>query len=286
MCRHMCPVGHVTNLETLTPHGWGQIVASEKRGLIAWNESTVDIMYSCADCGLCQSHCVTDQPLPDAIAAVRTQLVQRDLVSSTVNDLKAQFEKWENLYEKKAPAQSEGASPDVLFVGDAAVHLSPESLSGALKLLEAVGVKPLLVGSGRNSGFLASSLGFTDLARTLAEKNLKEIADRGAKRVFVLDVGTYYTFTEVYQNRLGITWPAAVEVVDVVTFLDEKLTAGNLKLQRHEMGLPQAYVDPTHAVRVPARFDAPRRLLEAVLPTPPTELFWRKERASGVPSLP
>ncbi len=221
---------------------------------------------------------MTDQPLPEAIVAVRAQLVERNLVSSAVNELKEKFERWENLYEEKSPVPSEGAANDVLFVGDA-VHLSPESLSSACTLLEAVGVNPLLIGSGRNSGFLASSLGYMDLAKTLAEKTLAEIAARGAKRVFVLDPGTLYTLTEVYETRLGVQWPASVEVVDVVSFLADKLDAGDIGFQRIELGLPQAYVDPTHAVRVPARLDAPRKLLEAVLPTPPLELFWRKERA-------
>ena len=279
MCRHMCPVGHVTHLESLTPHGWGQVVASEKRGLIEWNESTVNVMYSCADCGVCESHCVTDQPLPDAIAAVRSQLVNDDLVPTSIKALQEQFTEWENLYEKKAPVSSKGTAEDVLFVGDAAVYLSPESLSSAVKLLEAVGVTPTLVGSGRNSGHLASSLGFTRLAKDLAAKNLQEIKDRGAKRVFVLSAGDYYTFTKLYADRLETAWPDDVEIIDLVVFLDEQLTSGKLAIQRIEMGLPFAYVDPTHTVRALDRVEAPRRLLEAVLPVPPLELFWRKERA-------
>ncbi len=69
MCRHVCPVGHVTRLETLTPHGWGLLISSGQRGLIDWTDSAVDKLYTCADCGTCQSHCVTDQPLPAAIAS-------------------------------------------------------------------------------------------------------------------------------------------------------------------------------------------------------------------------
>ena len=35
MCRHVCPVGHVTRLETLTPHGWGLTIASIRRGIVS-----------------------------------------------------------------------------------------------------------------------------------------------------------------------------------------------------------------------------------------------------------
>ena len=73
MCRHVCPVGHVTHLETLTPHGWGLTIESVKRGLLTWNAETINVLYSCADCGACRANCVTDQPLPDAIASARAE---------------------------------------------------------------------------------------------------------------------------------------------------------------------------------------------------------------------
>ena len=38
MCRHVCPVGHVTRLETLTPHGWGLLISSVHRGLLTWTD--------------------------------------------------------------------------------------------------------------------------------------------------------------------------------------------------------------------------------------------------------
>lgn len=279
MCRHMCPVGHVTHLESLTPHGWGQVVASEKRGLIEWNASTVDVMYSCADCGMCESHCVTDQPLPDAIVAVRADLVSRDLAMPALADLKARFDQWENLYAEKAPDPSNGTGDVALFVGDAATHRSPETLQAALELLAAVGIEPVLIGKGRNTGYLATALGFTDTAKALAEKNLAELKASGAKRLLVLSAGDAYTFSAMYRDRLGTALPESVVLQEVVEVLADYHATGKLKLTRIEVGLPFAYVDPTHAIRVPNRMMAPRQLLEAVLPTPPIELFWRKERA-------
>ena len=279
MCRHMCPVGHVTHLESLTPHGWGQLVASEKRGLISWNEATVDVMFSCADCGLCQSHCVTDQPLPDAIAAVRAQLVDNDLTPVLIGELKSRLEQWGNLYEEKKIEPATGSGEEALFVGDAAAFRSPETLEAALKLLNAAGIDPVQIGAGRNSGLMASSLGLTSLAKSLAQETLDELKASGARRLLVLSPGDYYTFTTVYAGRLGIDWPQDVSVEEVVTVLDAAHTSGDLAFQRADVGLPFAYVDPTHTVRVPSRFEAPRRLLGAVLPSEPIELFWREDRA-------
>jgi hypothetical protein len=76
MCRHVCPVTRVTYNEATSPHGWALAIASVRRGLLDWNAETTDLLYQCADCGLCQSFCVTDQPLPDAIVAARAEVVR------------------------------------------------------------------------------------------------------------------------------------------------------------------------------------------------------------------
>src|SRR5262245_26975030 len=75
MCRQACPVGHVSHRETYTPHAWALTIESVKRGQLEWNDESVSVLYACADCGLCQAHCATDQPLPDAIAQARAEVV-------------------------------------------------------------------------------------------------------------------------------------------------------------------------------------------------------------------
>src|SRR5690606_13132360 len=84
MCRHVCPVGNITRMETLTPHGWAQLVALERRGLSTWNPETVDALYKCADCGSCRAHSVYSTPLPEAIAAARASLVEQGLAPTLV----------------------------------------------------------------------------------------------------------------------------------------------------------------------------------------------------------
>ncbi|KPV48812.1 hypothetical protein SE17_36045, partial [Kouleothrix aurantiaca] len=69
MCRHICPVTRVTFNEATSPHGWALAVSSARRGRLEWDADAANLLYQCADCGACQSFCVTDQPLPDAIEA-------------------------------------------------------------------------------------------------------------------------------------------------------------------------------------------------------------------------
>ncbi|MDX1686935.1 MAG: (Fe-S)-binding protein [Candidatus Promineifilaceae bacterium] len=279
MCRHTCPVGHVTRKETLSPHGWGLTIASLKRGVLPWDEEAADVIYSCADCGNCRSHCVTDQPLPTAIAAARAELVEKDLAPAIVYEIDAALQKWGNPYEEQAP-QSVTAQGDVaLFVGDEAHYVWPSALEAALTLLGAVGVEPVLIGVGRNNGYLASSLGLPETAAALARQTLEELEEAGATRLLLLSAGDYYTFSQLLDERLGISWPEEVELLEFVPYLLEKLDADLLSFAPVEDGMPTAYVDPTHSVRVDGRDEAPRKLLSAVISSPTRELFWREERA-------
>jgi Fe-S oxidoreductase len=284
MCRHVCPVGHVTRLESLTPHGWGLLIASERRGLVTWNASAVDKLYNCADCGTCRSHCVTDQPLPEAIAAARAEVVAKQLAPAAVYAIDESIRQWGNPYQPAAsqPVQAKGAV--ALFVGDEAAYLWPAALEAALVLLKAAGVDPVLFGAGRNSGYVSSSLGFPETARVLAQATLEDLQTCGATTVLVLGPGDAFVFRQLYGERLGVTWPQDVAVQELTVWLADKLAAGMLSLRKAPPGPPYAYVDPAHTVRIPERFAAPRRLLEAVMPQPGIELFWRQERSHPVGS--
>jgi len=279
MCRHVCPVGHVTRRETLTPHGWGLTIASVQRGLLTWNQDTVDVLYSCADCGTCRAHCVTDQRLPDAIAITRAEVAAQNLVPAAAYEVHKALQEWSNPYKKQVPETFNGQAEIALFVGDDAKYLWPAALESALKLLQAAGVKPMLIGIGRSSGYLASSLGFPETAKMLVQTTLDELKASGARRLLVLTPGDYYAFSGMLNERLDSQWPQGVEIQEVMSLLDEKLSSGVLKFKTSDDKRPYAYIDPTHSLRIPARYDAPRRLLAAVMSTAGHELFWRKERA-------
>jgi Fe-S oxidoreductase len=278
MCRHVCPVGHVTHLETLTPHGWALTIASVKRGMLSWNSETVDVLYKCADCGNCRSHCATDQPLPEAIAAARAEVAAQNLAPAAVYDLDSALREWGNPYEKQTPLPVDGRAATALFVGDEARYLWPAALEAALTLLRAVDVEPVLIGNGRNNGYLASSIGCPETAAALAQANLDDLAASGAERLLVLTPGDYFTFKQLYDERLGLPLPAGVELVELLPFLAERLEAGTLCFNHAPPDVAYAYVDPTHSSRVKTRYEAPRRLLSAVFGAPGHELFWRCER--------
>lgn len=280
MCRHVSPVERVTHEESLTPHGWALTIASVRRGLLTWDEDTVDRLYSAPDGGNSRAHCVTNQPLPEAIAATRADVASQQLAPAVVYEVDEALREWQNPYEAKAPEMSESRSGEVaLFVGDVARYKEPQTVQAALDLLETIGVQPVLIGAGRNNGYLASSLGFPDTGRELARATLDELSASGARRMLVLSPGDFFTFNQLYAERLDIEWPEEVALQEVTTLLAQKLEEGALAFDGDSEYPPYAYVDPTHAVRAPQRHDAPRALLTAALGSAPRELFWRRERA-------
>jgi Fe-S oxidoreductase len=284
MCRHIASVEYVTHKETLSPHGWALVIASVKRGLLDWDADTVDVIYSAPDHGNSRAHCVTDQPLPASIAAVRAEIVSQQLAPAVVYEIDESLRKYSTPFAQRKPGVVPNEGEIALFVGDEAQYLWPKTLSVVSDMLVSIGINPLMIGLGRNNGYLPSSLGLPDTARQLAEATLAELQASGANRMIVLSPGDYFTFNQLYPERLGIEFPGNVELIELTTFLAEQLEGGEIRFNKIKAETPFAYVDPTHGVRVPGRHDAPRQLLAAVMSNEPKELFWRRERGHPVGS--
>jgi Fe-S oxidoreductase len=279
MCRHVCPVTRVTYNEATSPHGWALTIASVRRGLLDWDAETVDLLYQCADCGLCQSFCATDQPLPDAIVAARAEVAAGGRAPATVAALDATLRRWGNPYQEVI--ETAGAMERceaALFVGAAAWHRERPSLEAAQRLLETAGLTHGLAGAGRSSGYLAYTLGLHDTARDLARATVAEIERSGCRRLIVLGPEHAHVFRTIY-SLLGTPLPEAVAVVELTELLAGLLDEGRLRLRRSELDL--VYHDPCQTPRIGGRWHAPRRLLAAITTQPLREGFWREQRAAN-----
>jgi Fe-S oxidoreductase len=265
-------VGHVTARETLTPHAWALTIESVRRGQLTWNDETAAVMFACADCGLCQAHCVTDQPLPDAIAAARADIVRQGHAPAAVIDVARQ--------RQSVPAATAfPRAARALFAGAAGGGDALVEASAAARLLEAAGVSASVAGQGWSTGSTASSLGLMDEAIREARALVDAVQAAGIRELLVLRPEDRWTFESVYPTRLGVTWPADVAVIEVSTVLADAHAGGALPIA-HRAGLTAAYHDPCHAPRLPDGRTGPRRLLAAVLGAAPVrELFWRADRA-------
>jgi Fe-S oxidoreductase len=280
MCRQVCPVGLVTSRETLTPHAWALTIESVKRGQLTWNRETAGVMYACADCGLCRSNCVTDQPLPDAIADARAEIVRRGVAPDVVADIDRRLRAHGNPYAAESPAARGRKGAAALFVGDTGRYRGAESVDAAIRLLQAIGTEVVPISSGRSSGLLANALGLTETAETLGRAVLEDVEASGAREVLVLAPADRWTFEYVYLHRLGLKWPVGVAVREVPDVLAGAAADGRLRFERRGDDESYGYHDPCHAPRVASDRAAPRVLLAAALGSSAARnLFWRGSRA-------
>jgi Fe-S oxidoreductase len=284
MCRHVDPVSHVTFNEALTPHGIALTVTSQKRGLIDWNEESVHVIYSDVDGGNARAHCITAKPFSEAVAVVKAEVAAKGFAPQRVYTVHEKLLKHHSPYGQDTLEANKQKSDLVLFVGDEAHYLWPSVIDAALKILKALGHKPVLIGRGRSNGFLASSLGFPELAEEQAKGVLEEIQTTNAKQVITFSVGDTFALTQLYPERLGVCLSKNVQATDLLSLVANTLVKKKISFKLSKDKSTYAYIDPTHAVRVPIRFDVPRKLLKAVLPGEAKELFWRRERTHPVGS--
>ena len=284
MCRHVCPVGHVTARETLTPHAWALTIESVTRGQLEWNRETAEVMYACADCGLCRSHCVTDQPLPDAIAASRGEIVRLGFAPAVVTEIDSQLRNHAGSLPAASAVSPARTGTVALFVGDTDGDRRA-SVEAAVTLLVASGIEVVQICHARSSGLLASSLGLTETAERLGRSVIEEVEASGVHDLFVLSPADRWTFEYVYPRRLGFQWPAVV-VHEITDVLARALAGGRLTFESRDDGEPYAYHDPCHGPRVAdghsdqSQRPAPRALLAAAVGSRGArELFWRGHRA-------
>jgi Fe-S oxidoreductase len=277
MCRHVCPVGHVTSRETLTPHAWALTIESVRRGQLAWNDETAAVMFACADCGLCRAHCVTDQPLPDAIVSAREEIVRAGAAPAAVRDLASRLAAREAAADPGAPGHRPALGGRALFVGEVVTDHA-DAAEAAMRLLSAAGLAVTAFGRGQPTGLVPGSLGLAAAAAALARRVTGAVTATGAAEILVLSPADKWTFEYVYSHRLGVEWPRDVCVTEVSTALAGALDEERLSFDRRA-GVTVAYHDPCHAARARRNHHDPRRLLRAAGHEDIRELFWRGDRA-------
>ncbi len=281
MCRHVCPVERITKREATSPHGWTLLVASVQRGLLPWDGETVDTLYQCADCGLCEADHPTERPIPAAIVAARAGVVEQDAMPEGVRLLDESLRRWGNPYGQAPARESDAVGKDAtvgLFVGAASQFERLQSVSAMLALLKKAGTEVAVLSNSKSGVYLPYTLGLWDTARELARQTVAEIVASGVNYMVTLSREDAHAFAHVYPE-IGVALPEGLRVVDLADWLWEQVDGGGLSPGKLE--LPGAvYHDPCHTPRLLESAASSRKLLEAVLGYKPAEMFWRHKDAA------
>jgi Fe-S oxidoreductase len=257
------------------------------------------LIWTCVTCAACTEACPFKVAFADFISELRAGRTDyRPVFGGVIH----QYQRTQALGPQKGAKGAKGAAPaskarlswldassrvgkegeTALFTGCLALF---DAVSGpaceqgfgemarsAVKLLNAIGVSPVILDDERCCGRDLYDLGDREAFMALARHNAEEIVKSKARTVLTVCPECAFTLKDTYAKELG---PQAFEVRHITEFVAERLDA--LGFRRGDEKL--AFHDPCYLCRRLGESEAPRRILERLSVAKPVELERRGRSA-------
>lgn len=234
-------------------------------------------IWSCLSCGQCSVRCPAKIDYPEFVRMVREEAVRqgkggvaahRGLFQSIMRlqtlDIKQSKTEWARaagrISESGDTYYFVGCSPffDVEFQVDWGLDVM-DGPRGVLKLMNAVGIEPVIHDDERCCGHDLLWNGDKENFARLAKRNVELIKGLGCKRVVFQCPEGYLTFKKYYPEVVG---KLDLELVHFYDLLAEQVKAGSVGFSPLEGTL--TYHDPCRLGRQAGIMDAPRDLIQAI----------------------
>jgi Fe-S oxidoreductase len=174
--------------------------------------------------------------------------VMADNIRRTRNEYGAPYEdrfKW--MPKEIQPAQKADL---VYFVGCNSAYKQPELAQATVKILNKVGAKFMLLSDEWCSGNYLVSTGQLDLAREMAEHNVKAIEKSGASTVITSSAECYKSLKVDFPRLLGkSTDDMPYTALHVTEYIDQLMKEGNLEFN-NSIKTKVTYHDPCNLGRL------------------------------------
>jgi glycolate oxidase len=164
---------------------------------------------------------------------------------------------------KGFPLQTLPEKAEVLYwVGCMVATRTPKTAEALLKILNRANVDFTMLKEEEGCcGYILLSTGLWDEAEKIAEDVIVKIREAEVNALITPCAGCYYTFTKLYPEILGVTFPC--EVFHSSQYIEDLMKSGKLYFKR-SLNLRTSYHDPCSLGRHGGVFDAPRNVLKAI----------------------
>ncbi|MFC2045296.1 (Fe-S)-binding protein [Chloroflexota bacterium] len=257
-----CPINTRYGFDLYSAHGLLYAALAELDGQLEFTPKFVDALYHCTLCGACDSRCKRnlDIEVLQVIETLRSRYVEQgnnllpehktmaDNILKTRNEYGEPHEdrfKW--LPDKSKPAQKADV---VYFVGCNSAYRQPELAAATVKLFDLTGTQFMLLADEWCSGNYVLATGQIDLARELAEHNVKAIQDSGAKTVITSSAECYKSIKVDFPKLLGkSTEDMPYVVLHITEYINQLIEDGKLQFKK-SLPMKVTYHDPCNLGRL------------------------------------
>lgn len=288
ICSGYCTVSSsYEGVETWSSKGRTLLIKGLQNGELPISKKMADIIFTCAECGLCFAQCFEDLEVNKAILATRNKIIKEGYIPEIFLEAASNISETGNpggvstdrrlSWTRNLSYRPLNEKAEVLYwVGCMVANRTPRTARAFWNILNHVDINfSMLMERESCCGYVLLSTGLWDRAKETAKKISSQIEKTEVKTLVTPCAGCYYTFKKLYPEILGISLPC--EILHSSHFIEEVVKSGKLTL--NGLDLKVSYHDPCSLGRHSGVFDPPRNILKAIPNLVFTEIPLNRELA-------
>ncbi|MHA1311703.1 MAG: (Fe-S)-binding protein [Candidatus Helarchaeota archaeon] len=266
MCRDVCPTAIATSSESFTPYIRTLMVNLNLKNIRSYDENSLDIIFSCLTCNLCNEYCLPEVGVEELITISRTDIVRSGIDVSKYSRISENIKKYhnplgennENRFNSiKNIIPDEKNTDTLLFLGCMSSFRELEIAKSTIEILKKLKIKFILMDQEQCCGSPAIRTGFLDTAIEKMKHNVNEWRKLGIKNIITPCSACYRTISEEYRKYIE---DFDFKVNHIVQIIKDNLD----KLMFKQLKAKLTYHDPCHLGRAMKVYDEPRDIIKKI----------------------